>query len=125
MDICTPPSATAPAFIRSSYLNHPQPDAPELLDGDDAIEASVAALYASMPPLPMSVRISQGPSLSPDRRGIRLSERSLSDQEALNSWITAHPESVGINRRVVGNERVLRERRIANPSWPRVLRGTS
>jgi hypothetical protein len=32
------------------------------------------------------------------------------------------PESVGINRHVVGDERALQERRTANPSWPRVLR---
>jgi hypothetical protein len=30
----------------------------------------------------------------------------------------AHPESVGINRRVVGDARALQERRVANPSWP-------
>ncbi len=27
-------------------------------------------------------------------------------------------ESAGINRHVVGDERALRERRVANPSWP-------
>src|SRR5262249_25551250 len=29
------------------------------------------------------------------------------------------------NRHVVGNERVLQERRVANPSWPRVLQMSS
>jgi Glycosyl hydrolase family 20, domain 2 len=36
-----------------------------------------------------------------------------------------HPESAGINRHVAGDERALQERRTANPSWPRVLRGSS
>jgi hypothetical protein len=39
--------------------------------------------------------------------------------------VTANPESVGINRHVVGDERALQERRTANPSWPRVLQAAS
>jgi hypothetical protein len=35
--------------------------------------------------------------------------------------IVGNPESAGINRHVVGDERALQERRAANPSWPRVL----
>ena len=34
-------------------------------------------------------------------------------------------ECAGINRHVVGDERALQERRVANPSWPRVLQATS
>jgi hypothetical protein len=41
------------------------------------------------------------------------------------SRIVGKPESAGINRHVVGDERALRERRAANPSWPRVLQATS
>ena len=40
-------------------------------------------------------------------------------------WLVGNPECAGINRRVVGDERALQERRTANPSWPRVLWGTS
>src|SRR6267378_85343 len=35
--------------------------------------------------------------------------------------VVGNPESAGINRHVVGDERALRERRVANLSWPRVL----
>ena len=38
---------------------------------------------------------------------------------------TGYSGSVGINRHVVGDERALQERRVANPSWPRVLGGAS
>jgi hypothetical protein len=41
------------------------------------------------------------------------------------SPLTGHPECAGLNRRVVGDERALQERRTANPSWPRVLRASS
>src|SRR4051794_18783241 len=34
-------------------------------------------------------------------------------------------KSAGLNRHVVGDERALQERRTANPSWPRVLQGSS
>jgi len=34
-------------------------------------------------------------------------------------------ESAGLNRHVVGDERALRERKAANPSWPRVLQAKS
>jgi hypothetical protein len=50
---------------------------------------------------------------------------SLDDKKAGCAWITAYPESVGINRHVVGDERALQERRVANPSWPRVLQAAS
>jgi len=39
--------------------------------------------------------------------------------------VGGNPESAGINRHVVGDERALRERRAANPSWPRVLQAIS
>jgi hypothetical protein len=32
--------------------------------------------------------------------------------------VTGKPESAGINRHVVGDERALQERKAANPSWP-------
>jgi hypothetical protein len=38
--------------------------------------------------------------------------------------LVGKPESAGINRHVVGDERALQERRAANPSWPRVLQAT-
>jgi hypothetical protein len=39
--------------------------------------------------------------------------------------LTGIAECAGLNRHVVGDERALQERRTANPSWPRVLRGAS
>jgi hypothetical protein len=39
--------------------------------------------------------------------------------------IVGNPESAGINRHVVGDERALQERKAANPSWPRVLQAIS
>src|SRR5712691_8784992 len=42
-----------------------------------------------------------------------------------NERFVGKPESAGINRHVVGDERALRERRAANPSWPRVLQAMS
>jgi len=33
-------------------------------------------------------------------------------------WVVGNPESAGINRHVVGDERALQERKAANPSWP-------
>ena len=34
--------------------------------------------------------------------------------------MTAHPESVGVTRSVVGAARALQERRVENPSWPQI-----
>ena len=45
--------------------------------------------------------------------------------ELANSWKVGRPESAGINRHVVGDERALQERKAANPSWPRVLQTIS
>src|SRR5438105_11461971 len=42
-----------------------------------------------------------------------------------NFRLVGNSECAGINRHVVGDERALRERRAANPSWPRVLQATS
>ena len=40
-------------------------------------------------------------------------------------YIVGISECAGINRHVVGDERALQERRVANPSWPRVLQAAS
>jgi hypothetical protein len=39
--------------------------------------------------------------------------------------VVGQPQSAGINRHVVGDERALQERKAANPSWPRVLQAMS
>src|SRR5258707_1106825 len=39
--------------------------------------------------------------------------------------VVGNSESAGINRHVVGDERALQERKVANPSWPRVLQAIS
>jgi DNA invertase Pin-like site-specific DNA recombinase len=59
---------------------------------------------------------------SPRREGFErvLSAVALGEVGIVGSW-----ECAGINRHVVGDERALQERRTANPSWPRLLQGTS
>src|SRR4029077_13373629 len=55
----------------------------------------------------------------PDSMHFKICRKASSSDDC--ERITGNPESAGINRHVVGDERALQERKAANPSWPRVL----
>src|SRR5580658_3613178 len=54
------------------------------------------ARYTSpMPPAPRGARISYGPSLSPEDRGIERDQLSLADRNTVRSYVTARYEASG------------------------------
>src|SRR6266851_10497502 len=57
------------------------------------------------------------------RVGLLVLQRLATDSRAELDYVrmVGNSECAGINRHVVGDERALRERRTASPSWPQVL----
>src|ERR1700693_1961103 len=106
-----------PATYRSSGRTAPRP-------GCSRESCRWYSYDAGVPPASVDVVGSQKPpSVTPNLPLLLLPLFTHAQRPPHSGFVlTAHPESVGINRHVVGDERALRERRTANPSWPRVLR---